>query len=72
MFSAAGHDTSNGFTDALLNDLVVSGSPGEVADGLQAWLGAGVGEVIAHPLLDPGDRDGSIARVFEAVGAAPG
>jgi hypothetical protein len=26
--------------------------------------------VLAHPLLDPADRDGSMARAFAAVGLA--
>jgi F420-dependent oxidoreductase-like protein len=70
MFALAGFETSEGFSDELLDDLVVSGSPDQVVAELEAWLADGIGEVIAHPLLDPDDREGSIARVFEAVGAA--
>ena len=33
-------------------------------------LDAGCGEVLAHPLLDPDDREGSIARAFAATALA--
>lgn len=70
MFAAAGYEVTEGYTDALLDDLVVSGTAEEVAAGLRRWRAAGMSEVLAHPLLDPADRAGSIARAFAAVGLA--
>jgi hypothetical protein len=29
-----------------------------------------MGEVLAHPLIDPADREGSLARAFAAVARA--
>ena len=76
MFAAAGYEVDGEYSDALLDDLVVSGSEEEVASGLRRWRealspagGAGA-EVLAHPLLDPADREGSVARAFAAVGRA--
>ncbi|MSQ35939.1 MAG: LLM class flavin-dependent oxidoreductase [Dehalococcoidia bacterium] len=70
MFAQAGFPPDDGFSDALLDELVVSGTRDEVAAGLRGWLDAGMGEVIAHPLIDAADREGSIARAFEAAAAA--
>jgi F420-dependent oxidoreductase-like protein len=70
MFVAAGYEVGDGYSDALLDDLVVSGTEAEVAAGLRRWRDAGVSEVLAHPLRDPADREGSIARAFAAVGQA--
>jgi len=70
MFEAAGYDVSEGYSDELLEDLVVSGSAAEVAAGLQRWRDAGVDEVLAQPLVDRDDRAASIARAFEAVALA--
>lgn len=71
MFEAAGFpmDAGDDFPDALLDDLVVSGTAEEVTAGLRAYLDAGCGEVLAAPLLERDDRDGSITRAFEAVAA---
>ena len=69
MFAAAGYDVSEGYGDDLLDDLVVSGTEDEVVDGLQRWIDAGVGEVLAHPLVGP-DRESSIAAAFAAVARA--
>lgn len=55
--------------DALLDDLVVSGTSEEVTAGLRRYLDAGAGEVLAAPLLERDDREGSIRRAFEAVAA---
>ncbi|MGE3962414.1 MAG: LLM class flavin-dependent oxidoreductase [Dehalococcoidia bacterium] len=55
------------YPDALLDDLVVSGTAEEVTAGLRRYLEAGASEVLAAPLLERDDRDGSIARAFEAV-----
>jgi len=70
MFGTAGYDVSEGYPDALLDDLVVSGTEAEVASGLRRWREAGIDEVLAQPLLDPADREGSIARAFAAVARA--
>lgn len=70
MFAAAGYDVGDGYSDALLDDLVVSGTEEEVAVGLHRWRDAGMSEVLAHPLLDPADREGSMAGAFAAVGRA--
>jgi len=70
MFAAAGYDVSDGYPDALLDDLVVSGTEAEVAAGLQRWRDAGMAEVIAHPLLNRADIEGSIERGFGAAARA--
>ena len=69
MFGMAGYDVSEGYGDDLLDDLVVSGSEDEVAAGLQRWIEAGMGEVLAYPLLSE-DRDASIAAAFAVVARA--
>jgi alkanesulfonate monooxygenase SsuD/methylene tetrahydromethanopterin reductase-like flavin-dependent oxidoreductase (luciferase family) len=70
MFVAAGYDVSDGYSDELLDDLVVSGSAEEVAAGLHRWRDAGIDEVLAQPLVDRDDRAGSIALAFQAVALA--
>lgn len=55
--------------DALLDDLIVSGTADEVTARLRGYLDAGLGEVLAHPLVERDDRDGSIERAFRAVAA---
>jgi F420-dependent oxidoreductase-like protein len=70
MFALAGHDVSDGYPDALLDDLVLSGSEEEVAAGLRRWRAAGMGEVLAQPLVDPRDREGSLGAAFAAVARA--
>ncbi len=70
MFNIAGYDVSEGYPDDLLDDLVVSGSAAEVAQGLRRWLESGISEVLAHPLLDPDDREASRLAAFDAVGRA--
>jgi F420-dependent oxidoreductase-like protein len=55
------------YPDALLDDLVVSGTEDEVRAGLRRYLDAGCGEILAAPLVDPDDRERSIARAFTAV-----
>lgn len=61
---------ADGYSDELLDDLVVSGSEQEVVAGLAALTEAGMGEVLAAPLIDPDDREGSIAASFAAIGRA--
>ncbi|MCC6236458.1 MAG: LLM class flavin-dependent oxidoreductase [Dehalococcoidia bacterium] len=71
MFTQAGFgDAAEGYSDALLDDLVVSGTEDEVAEGLRGYLDAGLGEVLAHPVLDPDDTAGSIERAFRAAARA--
>jgi alkanesulfonate monooxygenase SsuD/methylene tetrahydromethanopterin reductase-like flavin-dependent oxidoreductase (luciferase family) len=69
-WTRAGYDDAEGYSDALLDDLLVSGSEVEVAAGLVGWIKDGMGEVLAHPLLDPNDRQGSLARGFAAIARA--
>ncbi len=69
MFAAAGYEVAGSYGDDLLDDLVVSGTEDEVVAGLQRWVEAGMGELIAHPLLSE-DREGSIAAATAAVARA--
>lgn len=69
-WAAAGHDIAAGYSDTLLDDLLVYGTEAEVADGLRAWIAAGMGEVLAQPMLDPADLSGSISRAFAAIARA--
>ncbi|MEX2445762.1 MAG: LLM class flavin-dependent oxidoreductase [Dehalococcoidia bacterium] len=70
MFRDAGFpDAKDGYSDELLDDLVVSGTEDEVAQRLAGYLDDGVGEVLAHPLIGE-DREGSISAAFSAVAAA--
>jgi alkanesulfonate monooxygenase SsuD/methylene tetrahydromethanopterin reductase-like flavin-dependent oxidoreductase (luciferase family) len=69
-WTRAGYDEAEGYSDALLDDLLVSGSEAEVAASLVGWIKDGMGEVLAHPLLDPNDRQGSLARAFVAIARA--
>jgi alkanesulfonate monooxygenase SsuD/methylene tetrahydromethanopterin reductase-like flavin-dependent oxidoreductase (luciferase family) len=70
MFEAAGFPIEDSYSDALLDDLAISGSAEEVAAGLLALLDAGMGEVLAHPVIDPDDRAGSTERAFGAIALA--
>lgn len=71
MFERAGFEVGEtGYSDALLDDLVVSGTPEEVRAGLRRYMDEGCGEVLAAPIVDPDDRTGSIARAFDAIAAA--
>lgn len=71
MFREAGFpEASAGYSDAMLDDLIVSGSTEEVVGRLCRMIEDGCGEVLAHPLLEPGDRAGSIERAFHAVALA--
>lgn len=69
-WAAAGFDPAQGYSDELLNDLLVYGNEETVAAGLIRWLEAGVDEVLVQPLLDPQDRSGSLARAFAAAALA--
>ena len=69
MFSMAGYDVSDGYSDELLEDLVAWGTESEVVAKLRRWIEAGMGEVIAAPLYGA-DREESAASVFAAVAKA--
>ena len=71
IFAAAGYDVTGGYTDELLDDLVVWGTEEQVTAGLQRWIEAGMGKVIAQPLHGP-DREASRAAAFAAVARAAG
>ena len=49
---------------------LVSGTEAEVVTGLVAWIRDGMGEVLAHALLEPNDREGSLAPTFAAIARA--
>jgi hypothetical protein len=66
----AGFDPADGYSDALLGELLVYRSEAEVAAGHVQWINEGMGEVLAHALIDPDDRDGSLARAFAAIARA--
>jgi F420-dependent oxidoreductase-like protein len=71
MFEAAGYpDAADGYSDELLANLVVSGSEQEVAEHLAGYVSDGAGHVLAAPLIDGDDRDGSIGRAFSAIARA--
>ncbi len=71
MFHAAGFpDAGSGYSDAMLDDLIVSGTEEQVAARFAQMIDDGCGEILAHPLLDPADREGSIERAFHAVAVA--
>ncbi|MAW51206.1 MAG: LLM class flavin-dependent oxidoreductase [Geminicoccus sp.] len=69
MFAMAGYDVSGGYTDEMLEDLVVWGTEDEVVEKLQRWTAGGMSEVIASTLYGA-DREESIASVFSAVARA--
>jgi len=71
MFKEAGFPGANeGYSDGMLDDLVVSGTEAEITERLRGYIVDGCGEILAHPLLEPDDRAGSIARAFGVVAAA--
>jgi hypothetical protein len=66
----AGFDPTAEYSDALLDELMVYGSEAEAAAGLGQWIKDGMGEVLAHPLLAPANREGSLASAFAAIARA--
>ena len=71
MFAEAGFpDAAEGYSSELLEGLVISGSEEQVAAGLVELTEAGMGEVLAAPIVDPEDRGASIERAFAAVARA--
>ena len=71
MFHAAGFpEAADGYSDAMLDDLIVSGTEEQVVARLSEMVEAGCGEILAHPLIDAADRAGSIESAFRAVAVA--
>jgi len=71
MFEAAGYpDAADGYSDELLDNLVVSGTEQKVAERLAGYVTDGAGHVLAAPLIETDDRDASLARAFAAIGRA--
>lgn len=71
MFAAAGYpNAADGYSDELLDNLVVSGSEEEVAERLAGYISDGAGHVLAAPLIETDDRDASLARAFAAIARA--
>jgi alkanesulfonate monooxygenase SsuD/methylene tetrahydromethanopterin reductase-like flavin-dependent oxidoreductase (luciferase family) len=71
MFAEAGHEVSDGLSDRLIDELVMSGDEATVAEGLQRLRERGADEVIAHPLLTA-DRDFSLRAAWRSVAMANG
>jgi hypothetical protein len=69
MFAEAGYDTSQGLTDAYLEDTLVYGDEATVAGKLRGFIDHGAAEVIAHPVT-VGDRETSLHATLAAVAAA--
>jgi F420-dependent oxidoreductase-like protein len=69
MFADDGYDTSNGLSDAFLDDALVYGDEVAVADKLRSFISRGAGEVIAHPVT-VGEREASLQAALSAVAAA--
>lgn len=65
MFEAAGHDVSNGVSDTLMADLVVSGTGSAVVNRLRDVLSLGAAEVLVT-LLPTGDAP-TVQRDFLAT-----
>ncbi len=53
-------------SDAWLSDCTLYGSAGEVRDGVEAWLDAGV----PYPILVPSSTSGGQLKAFEEIFAA--
>ena len=71
MFAAGGYgDVAGGLTDALIDDLVVSGTAAAVRERLGRLLAEGAGELLVHPLILGEDRRGYLDRMFEALAKA--
>jgi alkanesulfonate monooxygenase SsuD/methylene tetrahydromethanopterin reductase-like flavin-dependent oxidoreductase (luciferase family) len=69
MFAAAGHDTSQGLTEAYLDEVLVHGDEAAVGNRLRSFISAGAAEVIVHPVT-VGDRDQALHATLAAVAAA--
>jgi F420-dependent oxidoreductase-like protein len=68
MFRAAGYEPENdGWTNAMIDAVVIHGDEETVASRLRALFAAGVGEVIVHPIAAPSDPARSIDRAWRLV-----
>lgn len=71
MYARAGYpEAGEGLSEALVDDLVVSGDEQTVASRLLELLDAGMGELLVMPLTAGADREGSRARAFGAIARA--
>jgi F420-dependent oxidoreductase-like protein len=70
MFRAAGLDSSNGWSDEMVDGVVMHGDEAAVEAKLRGLFAAGVGEVIAMPIAAPSDSIGSIERAWETIAKA--
>ena len=53
-------------------DLEIDVSRGHGPEALASWREAGVGEVLAHPLFEPDDREPALKSAYAAVARAAG
>lgn len=68
MFAKSGYpDAGEGFSQALVDDLVVYGNEKTVAQRLAELAASGIGDVMAHPLPAGDDPQVSLMRAFAAV-----
>ncbi len=71
MFRTAGYpDAADGYSQELIDDLVVYGSEAEVARRLRERAAEGFGEVMAMPLITGEDRDQAFRRSMAAIARA--
>ncbi|HEX5369772.1 MAG TPA: hypothetical protein VFY10_10205, partial [Dehalococcoidia bacterium] len=68
MFRAAGFgETANGYSQALIDSLVVSGSPETITERFVQMQREGAGEIMAHAIYVGTDRPAYLKRVFELL-----
>src|SRR5579885_2325875 len=71
MFRTAGYpDAGEGYSQELIDDLVVYGSEAEVARRLRERAAEGFGEVMAMPIIAGDDREASFRRGLTAIARA--
>src|SRR5579883_482911 len=71
MFRTAGYpDAADGYSQELIDDLVISGSEADVARRLRERAAEGFGEVMAMPLITGEDRDQAFRRSMAAIARA--
>jgi F420-dependent oxidoreductase-like protein len=71
MFAKAGFaDAGAGYSDGLVDGLVVYGDQDAVVSRLRQIIAEGAGEIIAHPILAGPDRAAALSRAMEAVARA--
>lgn len=73
MFAKSGYpDAGEGFSQALVDDLVVYGTEKTVASKLAEIAASGLGDVLAYPLMVGSDPVKSFTQAFAAVAASQG